>query len=482
MPINLTDMEKIKELVTYLSRYLIIILMVIYTVQCYTVLARRRADEKRTVFLRQNVSMFCIHLVAFAVMFVEQGNVQILLLYAMQALYLLLTLILMTAIYPRCSRLLLNNMCMLLTIGFIMITRLSYDSSVKQFKITVAGTVLALIVPVLVRRILVLTRLGWAYIFFGIGLLGLVLIAARVTNGARLSLDIAGYSFQPSEFVKIIFVFGMAGLLTEASDLRRLVTATVLAAAHVVILVVSKDLGSALIFFVAFLVMLFVSTHNPFLALAGILSGAIASVGAYYLFSHVRVRVNVWLDPFSDYANTGYQISQSLFSIAAGGWLGTGLGNGSPASIPYVQQDFMFSAICEELGCLFGLCLILVCASCFIMIINVAMKLDNRFYRLVALGLGTTYATQIFLTIGGGIKLIPLTGVTLPLVSYGGSSVLSTLVMFAIVQGLYTLRKDEKDEKEKEEQRDDPDPGSYFGYGYRPEEDAVRARDSRSEE
>ena len=109
----------------------------------------------------------------------------------------------------------------------------------------------------------------------------------------------------------------------------------------------------------------------------------------------------------------------------------------------------MFSAICEELGCVFGICLILVCMSCFIMFANIAMQLTNRYYRLVAVGLGTTYAVQTFLTVGGATKLIPLTGVTLPLVSYGGSSMLSTLIMFAIVQGLYMLQRDEESKAEK---------------------------------
>ena len=123
----------------------------------------------------------------------------------------------------------------------------------------------------------------------------------------------------------------------------------------------------------------------------------------------------------------------------------------------------MFSAITEELGAIFAICLILVCMSCFIMIINIAMKLTNRFYRLGALGLGTTYAVQVFLTVGGGMKLIPLTGVTLPLVSYGGSSALSTIIMLSIVQGLYMLRTDEERKDEEEQTR------IYVRDGRRPE-------------
>ena len=432
------------------GKYLMIILMVIYTIQSYTVFGRTGARAKESVFLRQNVSMFFIHFIAFAMMFLKTMDVQILIFYGAQAIYLGFTLVLFRNLYPKASKLLINNMCMLLTIGMIMITRLSYDWSIKQFKLIIAGTILALIIPIIIRKIMVITKMTWAYTFVGIGLLGLVLVAAQVTNGAKLSLSIGGFSFQPSEFVKIIFVFAVAGLLTEAKNFKRIILATGLAAVHVLILVISKDLGSALIFFITYLVMLFVSTKNPFLVLIGLLAGAVAAVAAYFLFSHVRVRVSIWQNPFADYANTGYQICQSLFSIAAGGWLGTGLYQGSPNAIPYVAQDCMFSAIAEELGGIFAVCLILVCMSCFIMFINISMKLTNRFYRLVALGLGTAYAVQVFLTIGGVTKLIPLTGVTLPMVSYGGSSVLSTLIMFAIVQGLYMLRRDEEDKDEEE--------------------------------
>ena len=215
--------------------------------------------------------------------------------------------------------------------------------------------------------------------------------------------------------------------------------------------------------------MLFVSTRNPFYVLAGILSGSLAAVCAYFLFAHIRVRVHAWQDPFQDYQGGGYQICQSLFAISAGSWFGAGLCQGSPGAIPFVEQDMMFSAIAEELGSIFGICLILVCMSCFIMFVNISMQLTNRFYRLVAVGLGTTYATQIFLTVGGGIKLIPLTGVTFPLVSYGGSSMLSTFIMFAIVQGLYMLQRDEEVKNEQkrimqEQQRFEQQMGNgYYG-------------------
>lgn len=432
------------NLVIQISKYLIIILMALYTLQCFTVFGKKDEEARQYLFLRQNMLMFFMHFVAFMVLYLEMSETTILLFYGAQVIYLAAVLVLFGNIYRRASRLLINNMCMLISIGFIMLTRLSYEQSIKQFKITVLASVVALFVPVIIRKLRVITKMYWLYALVGVGLLALVAIAATSTYGAKLSFNFGAFSIQPSEFVKIIYVFAIAGLLSHARDLRRLAIATGLAALHVLILVVSRDLGSALIFFITYLVMIFISTRNPFYTLAGLLAGSAAAVGAYFMFSHIRVRVQAWQDPFRDYQGGGYQICQSLFAISAGSWFGTGLCQGSPEAIPFAEQDFMFSAIAEELGSIFGICLLLVCMSCFIMFINISMQLTNRFYRLVAVGLGTTYAVQVFLTVGGGIKLIPMTGVTLPLVSYGGSSMLSTQIMFAIVQGLYMLQRDEE--------------------------------------
>ena len=369
---NLTNLA---GTVSKAAQYVIIVLAVIYTIQSYTVFAQRNRMDREQIFLRQHVSMFAIHFLAYLIMYLNTMRFDLLLFYGAQVLFLMFTLLLYRNLYPRASKSLINNMCMLLSVGFIMITRLSYDQSVKQFEIAAAGMALSLLIPLIVRKLLVLTKMTWGYVFVGIGLLALVLIAANVTNGAKLSIYIGGFSFQASEFVKIIFVFAMAGLLSTEHSFRRVVIATVLAAAHVMILVISTDLGSALIFFVTYMIMLFVATRNPFLSLIGILAFCAAAIAAYFLFAHIRVRVQIWAHPFADYSGSGYQICQSLFAIAAGGWFGTGLYNGSPGAIPYVAQDFMFSAILEELGGIFGICLILICMAVFIMFVNIAMKL-----------------------------------------------------------------------------------------------------------
>lgn len=434
-----------------ISRYVLLGLILIYSIQSFLVFRKQDEDAREFLFLRQNVVMFCIHFVAFMVLYLRMAEPMLLFFYGAQVIYLASTLVFYRNLYPKASKLLINNMCMLITIGFIMVTRLSYDESLRQFMILVVGTVISLFVPILIRKLRMLSKLGWLYAIGGIGLLVVVAMIAPDTGGAKLLLTVGPISLQPSEFVKISFVFCIASMLAKSTKFSNVVITTIVAAIHVLILVVSTDLGSALIYFITYLVVLYVATRDWRYLAAGGAAGAGAALAAYKLFAHVKIRVSVWQDPFADYSGSGYQIAQALFAIGAGGWLGTGLCQGSPGQIPVVE-DFMFAAISEELGSLFSLCLILIYMSCFIMFVNVALKMKQTFYRLTALGLGCVFAVQVFLTVGGSMKMIPMTGVTLPFISPGGSSILSTLIMFAVVQGMYLLRKDEEYDEEKEEE------------------------------
>jgi hypothetical protein len=182
--------------------------------------------------------------------------------------------------------------------------------------------------------------------------------------------------------------------------------------------------------------MIYVGTRKVgyiFICFAGL---SIASVFAYKVFAHVRVRVSVWLNPWADPGDTGFQVTQSLFALGNGGLTGTGLYQGRPKDVPVVDQDFIFSAIGEELGAIFAILLLLLCLTCFVAFLNTAMQQISLFNKLVCIGLGMQYAVQIIVTVGGAINMIPSTGVTFPLLSYGGSSILSTLIVFAIIQGL----------------------------------------------
>lgn len=428
------------------AKYLMIILITMYTYECFTVFGYADGDKKRRILRNQNKLMFMIHFLAFAGMYLKIGEIKILIFYAVQVVLLLAIILLYTWIYPKASRLVVNNMCMLMTIGFIMITRLSYNKAVKQCVIAAGGVAISLAVPVIIRKVKQLSEWRWLYCGVGIVALAAVVVVGTEQFGAKLGFMVGGVGVQPSEFVKILFVFFVASSFYHSRAFKDIVITTALAAFHVLILVASKDLGAALIIFIVYLVMLYVATSQPLYVFAGLGAGAAASVVAYYLFNHVRVRVIVWQDPFASYQNGGYQVAQSLFAIGTGSWFGTGLFQGKADAIPVAETDFIFSAICEEMGLIFALCIILIFLSCYVMFLNIAMEIRNRFYKLIALGLGTCYIFQVFLTIGGVTKFIPSTGVTLPLVSYGGSSMLSTMIMFGIIQGLYIIREDEEEE------------------------------------
>ncbi|MCB5712909.1 FtsW/RodA/SpoVE family cell cycle protein [Lactonifactor longoviformis] len=441
------------NVIVELSRYLIIILMALYTLQCFTVFKERNEREKKHILRKQLFLIYFMDLVAFTVIFLKMQKIEILTFFAAQLIYFTVVQILYRIIYKKAAFLVLNHMCMLLSIGFIMLARLDLERAVKQFQIVVIATVIALVIPVMIRRMKFLNQLTWVYAGAGFVLLAVVLVLGRTEYGAKLSINLGSFSFQPSEFVKIIFVFFVASMLYKNTEFIQVVKATVVAGAYVLILVASKDLGSAVVFFITYLAMVYVATKKPLYLAAGAGGGCVAAVGAYFLFNHVRQRVVAWKDPFSVYDREGYQIVQSLFAIGTGSWFGMGLCQGAPDSIPVVKQDFIFAAICEELGGIFAMCLILVCMSLFLMVVNISLQIKNPFYKLIALGLGTEYAFQVFLTIGGATKFIPMTGITLPLVSYGGSSVLSTIIMLAIVQGLYILREDEDEELGKQKER-----------------------------
>lgn len=420
--------------------------MACYTFFCFSIFTKEYVEDEKRVLIMQNIVMFLMHFLAYMVMYLKMNEPKLMFFYAAQVVYFLAVILLYSLIYPTVSKLIVNNMCMLISIGLIMITRLNYGSAVKQFIFAVLGSVFGLVVPVIIRKMKSL--IDWTYIYAGVGLGALTLVAvfAATSGGAKLGFEIAGIGIQPSEFVKILFVFFVASSLKKSTEFKNVVVTTALAAAHVLILVLSTDLGAALIMFVVYLVMLYVATQQPLYAVAGVGAGSFAAVIGYKLFAHIKVRVAAWKDPFATYSDGGYQVAQSLFAIGTGSWFGMGLCQGSPDLIPVAETDFIFSAIAEELGVIFALCLILVCVSCYVMFLNIAMEIRNRFYKLIALGLGTCYIFQVFLTIGGVTKFIPSTGVTLPLVSYGGSSMLSTMIMFGIIQGLYIIREDEEEE------------------------------------
>lgn len=434
------------NLIVDVSKYLMILL-----IACYTYLNFRffgvKEEKKLRICKRQNKVMFFIHFLAYMILYLNTGQIKILIFYVAQVAFFLTYMRLSRFFYPNMSRLLLNNMCLLLSIGFIILTRLSFDKAERQFQLVVMAAVVTWVIPFIIDRVWQLSKIPWVYGILGLGLLALVCVAGNNSYGAQLSLNLGGFSLQPSEFVKISFVFFVAAMFYRSVEFKTVAVTTIVAALHVLILVLSKDLGSALIFFVTYLFMLFVATSNWFYLGAGALSGCGAAVMAYHLFSHVQVRVAAWQNPWADIDNKGYQITQSLFAIGTGSWFGMGLYQGMPKKIPVVEKDFVFAAISEEMGGIFALCVLLICLGCFVQFMMIACRMQATYFKLLAFGLGMMYIVQVILTVGGVIKFIPSTGVTLPFVSYGGSSILSTFIVFGIIQGLFILKRNEDEEE-----------------------------------
>ena len=271
----------------------------------------------------------------------------------------------------------------------------------------------------------------------------------RSVGGARIWVSIGPINFQPGEFAKLSLALFFAGYLADRRELiaagtwkvgpfhlpepRYLMPIVVAWGFSIVVMISQRDLGSSLLFFMLFVVMLWVATEKVAYIWIGLVLFAISATLAYFAFGHVQTRVQIWLDPWADYENRGYQIAQSMFAIAGGGTSGTGLGLGDPTRIPAAKTDFIFAAIGEELG-LVGATGLLIA---FMLLIGAGLRVATRaaqpFSKLLATGLTTIIGVQAFIIIGGVIRVVPLTGITLPFVSYGGSSLLANYVLLALL-------------------------------------------------
>ena len=440
--------------ITEISKYIISAIMIAYVLVSIIPLVRRDEDgEKQGVYMIQNILMFCMHFTCFLSICFETGETEYLVFYAFQQVLLLVMIVLFRLLYPYGNKSFMNHVAMLLSVGFVVLTRLSYNKALKQFFIVAVSAVVAMAVPWVISKLRFLRDLKCLYALLGIGMLSVVLVLGAVTNGSKLSYSIGGITFQPSEFVKIIFVFYLAAALWKNHDLGAICLSAIFAGLHVMILVLSKDLGSALIFFAVYICLVYIASGRVRYFFAGLLCGGLAACMAYGLFDHVKVRVQAWKDPWSVIDSQGYQITQSLFAVSTGGFWGRGLFQGNPGTIPYVEEDFVFSAIAEELGIVVGICILLIALNCFVLLMKLSMEIKDKFYQLLAAGIGIVYLFQVFLTVGGGTKFIPMTGVTLPFISYGGSSILTSLICFYAAQGIFIAKKleDIEYERKKEE-------------------------------
>ena len=434
-----------------IARYVIILLFALYTFYSFRAFAGKNKEKQNRIFAAQRTLTLLLHATMSAILIMENKEIIYVALWAIEFAFYLVFIKIYQACYKGLSKLVLNNMMMCMMVGFVILGRLSSSYAIHQIVLATVAMVFCIFVPLIIEKLRILERMGWQFALLGILFLVLVFVIGIEKYVSRNWISIGGIAIQPSEFVKILYVFFMASLLSRTAKFKHIVVITAVAAVHVIILVAEKDLGAALIYFVTYIFVLYVATTKVVYLGAGLAGGTVASVIAYHLFSHVQTRVQAWRDPWSEINGGGYQVAQSLFAIGTGGFIGMGLGKGLPGSVPVVESDFVFSAISEELGGVFAICLILVYLSSYIMFVNIAMKMKKQFYKLTAFGLSVEFIFQVFLCVGGVTKFIPSTGVTLPLISYGGSSIMTTIIIFSIIQGMYVLNGKEEESLEQEE-------------------------------
>ena len=437
-----------------MARYVIILLFALYTFYSFRAFAGHNKQRQNRVFAAQRTLTLLLHTVMSAILIMENKDIMYVGLWAAEFAFYLIFIKVYQACYKGLSKLVLNNMMMCMMVGFVILGRLASDYAVHQIILAAAAMVLCIFVPLIIEKFRILEKMGWYFAAIGIVFLMLVFVIGVEKHGSRNWISVGGIAIQPSEFVKILYVFFMASLLSQTTKFKHIVIISAVAAVHVVILVAEKDLGAALIYFVTYIFVLYVATTKVQYLGAGLAGGTLASIVAYHLFSHVRTRVQAWRDPWAEIRGGGYQVAQSLFAIGTGGFIGMGLGKGLPGSVPVVESDFVFSAISEELGGVFAICLIMVYLSSYIMFVNIAMKMKKQFYKLTAFGLSVVFIFQVFLCVGGVTKFIPSTGVTLPLISYGGSSIVTTIIIFSVIQGMYVLNGKEEESLEEETEKE----------------------------
>ncbi len=428
------------RLLIIISRYVLVLLSALFSFISFKCIKDTNKKQNSYIIL-QRLLMYLIHFILFAIIYLYSENINIIIFYIAQVVFLVLLNVITRKLYRNYHKALLNLMSFMLMIGFAIITRISYNKGIRQFIICIFAALITLAIPKIMEKSKKIRNYSYLFGIFGIGALALVYVIGNVTSGAKLSIDLKVITIQPSEFVKISFVLFLSGILYRYKGLKGVIISGIFAAIHVLILVISKDLGTALILCVVYLFIVYMATGKTRYLVGGLIVGSGASMLAYKLFYHVKVRVEAWIDPWPIIDSKGYQITQSLFAIGTGGLFGSGLFMGLPESIPVVEQDFIISAICEELGSFFSICIILMSMCIFIISIRIALNCKDEFYKLTTAALACTYGFQIFLTVGGAIKLIPSTGVTYPLLSYGGSSLLSTIAIFTILQGVYINEK-----------------------------------------
>ena len=336
------------------------------------------------------------------------------------------------------DKLLLSLTNFLCALGVLLLYRIKPEYGLDQAVHYGVGLVCMLIAILVVHKVRAWRWIAFAAIFLSLGALALPLAIGTTINGAKSWISIAGQSLQPSELVKLSFLVVLAYYMSR----RRMLPWLFLAVGSLGLLMLQEDLGTALMYYFSTLFLYYASTSNLPMTMLGAVGGAGAAAAGYMMFDRVKRRVAAWKNPWGDYQNSGFQIVQSLIAIGSGGLFGVGLGLGSPRDIPEYTSDFIFAVLCEQFGIIFGLCVLLIYVILLMRGVSIAIASRESFHALLAMGCVLMLGVQTFVIIGGVIKLIPLTGVTMPFVSEGGTSMVSCLCLIGMLQGVASRNED----------------------------------------
>lgn len=343
--------------------------------------------------------------------------------------------------YPDGDKFLLIFASVLAVIGIATLYRLDKMLAIKQLIWVTLGIIGYILIVAILPDLRSFAKYKKIYMIITLILMPLALIFGTTVGGAKNWIILGPFMFQPSEFGKISLVLYLASKLaiyenkqTFKEDFKSLLEPALVAMFSLACMVLQADLGSALIFFGISVTMLYVATAKRKYVFTCLGLSAVGATAAYFLFAHVKKRVQVWLDPWAYRYDQGMQIVQGLYGIASGGLFGSGLGHGYPEYIPVNDSDFIFAVICEEFGMIFAVGIMIIYFLLFYRGIRAAFVTDDKFSQLAAVGFSTMIACQTLVIIGGIFAVIPLTGITLPIISYGGSSILTTFFALGILQ------------------------------------------------
>ncbi len=363
------------------------------------------------------------------------------------ALLLILTYTLFSTFFRHIDRLTLVICFFLVSIGLVLLARLNMEVALRQLLFLAIGIGLMFITIMVVKSVKDFGALNYVFMIGSFGLLAFVYLFGDAVGGARNWVKIGSFSFQPSEVSKVLFVVISAYFFAKKRHKFAKVVYALYVPACLMLLALSNDFGAVLLYAGTFLIVFFAGTGRTVLTLIGLGAAGAGAVASYYVLPHVKTRVMIWRDPWIHYHNQGYQIVQGLMAIAAGGAFGSGLGLGYPEAIPVNTSDYIFAVLCEEFGIIFGIITILLYLVFIIRGMIIARSASSRFDALLVFGATCMLSLQSFIIIAGVIKLIPLTGITLPFISAGGSSLIACLALVGIIEGV-AVKNGKRDEKD----------------------------------